>query len=161
MEQKGYDVAQVCMNGHVTNDSTQHMPDHNQEYCDKCGKKTITSCTNCQTNIKGWYWGGGISTKEFHPPSYCHKCGNPFPWTETRIKTVIEYSQEFGGLNNIEASELGNAITDIISETPRTQLGASKFKTIMSKVGTESANAIREIIVDIVSETAKKIIWGK
>jgi hypothetical protein len=33
-----YDIAQVCPNGHVANDSTQRDPEFNMEFCDKCGE---------------------------------------------------------------------------------------------------------------------------
>jgi hypothetical protein len=33
-------------------------------------------------------------------------------------------------------------------------------KAFMSKVGKEIASGVRDILVDIVSETAKKAIWG-
>lgn len=161
MYEDGYDIAQVCLNGHVTNSSFKNMPEDNQEYCNKCGKKTITKCPHCDKNIRGQYWGGSFSTEQFIAPSYCQECGKPFPWTEIKINSAIEYSKEFGGLDNEEANDLENSIKDILSNTPRTQLGASRFKKIMAKVGSESASAIREIIIDVVSESAKKIIWGK
>jgi hypothetical protein len=161
MVDEGYDIAQVCFNGHVTNSSAKRISEHNQEYCNRCGQKTITNCPSCNNEIRGDYWGGGFSTAEFIAPSYCQKCGKPFPWTENKIKSVIEYSKEFGGLDSNEADELEKSINDLVSDTPKTQLGASRFKRIMTKVGAESASAIKEIIVDIVSESAKKIIWGK
>ncbi|MFL6485360.1 MAG: DUF2321 domain-containing protein [Nitrososphaera sp.] len=48
-----YDVAQICENGHVANDSAKGKPEHNQKYCEICGKPTITKCPNCKTPIRG------------------------------------------------------------------------------------------------------------
>ena len=42
-EDEGFDVAQVCPNGHVTNSSFHNEPQFNVDYCTKCGEKTIVS----------------------------------------------------------------------------------------------------------------------
>ena len=43
----------------------------------------------------------------------------------------------------------------------KTEIAAIKFKHIMAKVGQETAKASRDIIVNIASETAKKILLGQ
>ena len=50
---------------------------------------------------------------------------------------------------------------DIIAENPKTEMAAIKFKHIIAKVGQETAKALRDITVDIASETAKKILIGQ
>jgi hypothetical protein len=49
-----------------------------------------------------------------------------------------------------------------LNETPRTQVAALKFniKHYLTKVGKEAAKASRDILVDIASETGKKILLG-
>ena len=47
------DTMQVCLNGHVINDSFVKSPEYNKEHCDRCGKKTITNCPNCDKPIPG------------------------------------------------------------------------------------------------------------
>jgi hypothetical protein len=66
-----------------------------------------------------------------------------------------------GHLNNDEAKQFEESVRDIVADTPKTQVGASRFKRVIAKVGQETATGVREILVDIVSETAKKVIWGK
>ncbi|MDQ1274857.1 MAG: hypothetical protein QG610_429 [Euryarchaeota archaeon] len=156
---EGYDVAQICLNGHTANSSTLESPEFNKDYCDKCGEKTVTFCLHCKTPIRGHYhipgWIGVIS---YHPPSYCYACGKPFPWIEKKIQAAIELSKE-DGLSEEEAKQFEDSVKDIISDTPRTPLAASRFMKLMGKVGTGTASAIRDIFVDIASETAKKMIW--
>lgn len=160
MLQEEYDIAEICLNGHVINDSVQSLPQRREDFCQICGKKTITECQQCRNKIRGAFWGGGyIGTAEFRAPSYCYKCGKPFPWVEDKIKAATEIAKEIGGLSDNEAADLSDNIFNIISETSKTQIGAFRFKKIMAKVGKETANAIRDIVVDIASETAKKIIW--
>lgn len=42
----GYDAAQICMNGHVITRMFHDSPEFRQNFCDKCGEKTITTCPN-------------------------------------------------------------------------------------------------------------------
>ncbi|MBK7867373.1 MAG: DUF2321 domain-containing protein [Ignavibacteriales bacterium] len=49
---EGYDVAQICLNGHCTNSSFKSFPEFNQDYCDKCGEQTITLCPACKSPIR-------------------------------------------------------------------------------------------------------------
>lgn len=75
-----YDVAQICMNGHVINESCKEYPQHNQNFCDKCGEKTITKCEGCGADIRGNYNEPGVLV--FAPmitPKYCHNCGKMYP----------------------------------------------------------------------------------
>lgn len=159
---EGYDVGQVCLNGHPINGSSVSMPQFNQDYCDKCGEKTIIACPNCETSIRGYYFSPGVlSVARYQPPAHCYKCGKPFTWTERKIKTAVALAVEEGRLNDHEARQLEESVKDILTDTPQTQLGASRFKRVMTKVGQQTAMAVRDILVDVVSETAKKAIWGK
>jgi hypothetical protein len=46
----------------MINSTARWSPQYNQDYCDKCGEKTITQCPGCNTPIRGMYWGGfGVS----------------------------------------------------------------------------------------------------
>jgi|AntAceMinimDraft_17_1070374.scaffolds.fasta_scaffold83186_2 hypothetical protein len=156
---EGYDIAQICINGHPINSSSTTYPQYNQDYCDKCGAKATTICVVCRTSIRGSYHHPDIVPNIYIPPSYCYKCGHPFPWTEQKIQVAIELSKEEGQLTDDDVKELEESIKEIISDTPRTQLGASRFKRMMNKLGKPTAQAVRDILVDLVSETAKKIIW--
>ena len=55
MRDDWYDVAQICLNGHVINESVKEYPKFNKKYCDKCGASTITNCPNCHAEIQGEY----------------------------------------------------------------------------------------------------------
>ena len=156
---EGYDIAQICANGHATNASTRSMPQFNQDYCDKCGANTFTACPACNTPIRGEYYTPGvIGISCYEPPAFCYKCGKPFPWTEGRMNAAVELIQN--EVSAEDAKTFKTSIDDIVRDTPRTQVGVGKFKKIIGKVGKETASAVRDILVDIASETAKKAIWG-
>jgi hypothetical protein len=39
---EGWDVAQVCLNGHIITMYAKTMPKYSEEFCGKCGEKTVT-----------------------------------------------------------------------------------------------------------------------
>jgi len=172
-----YDTAQICIKGHVINSMSRSHPEHNKKYCDKCGAETITNCQNCNTPIRGYYHEAHGAYEELDtmvneilnplsetmidyskPRSFCHECGKPYPWTEAKIEAAKELSDELDGLNAEERNILKKSLDDIIIDTPQTPVAATRFKKIAAKVGGIAAKQLRELVVDIASETAKKII---
>jgi len=159
-----YDVAQICLNGHLANDSTRESPQFNQKHCEKCGSKTITQCPQCNKDIRGYYHVDGIldlTSRTIEPPPFCIECGNPYPWTEEKIIAAKELASELEGLSEDEKVALQNSIDYLVCDNPRTQLEATKFKKIMLKVGSEGYGIFKDILIDILSSTAKKVIYGE
>ena len=159
MHAPGYDVAQVCPNGHVSNPSTKNCPQHSRNFCEECGEQTVTSCMKCKNPIRGRYWGGVIDLTEYKPPACCGDCGHAFPWTERRIKAAKEMLTESGELTPEQVKETEASIEELAKNSPQGQVAATRMKRILSKVGKGTASAVRDILVDIASETAKKVIW--
>jgi len=48
----------------------------------------------------------------------------------------------------------------MIRDDPRTTVAATRFKKIISNVGKATADGFKDILVDVLSETAKKILWS-
>lgn len=157
-----YDAAQVCINGHAINDSFRQHPTLNQDFCDKCGAKTITKCESCNAEIRGHYNVPGVAAIGFkyNPPKFCHNCGNSYPWTKAGLESAKELAEEMEGLKPEERESLKKSLDDLVKDSPNTQVAALKFKKLMSKAGKTSANALKDILVNIISESAKKLIWG-
>lgn len=158
-----YHVAQICLNGHVITDTYDQYPEFRQNFCDKCSAKTITKCPSCNSNIRGDYDDIDmvfISAGMTSAPAYCYNCGNPYPWTEDKLDATKELLALDSKLSNEELEYLSSNLNSLLIDTPKTKLVATKFKLGLSKLGKESAMAIRDIIVEIASESAKKIILG-
>ena len=51
MSEGPYDVAQICLNGHVINAYAKSEPNRNQKFCDECGASTMMQCEQCNTDI--------------------------------------------------------------------------------------------------------------
>lgn len=159
--EEGYDIAQICLNGHSINSSSRSMPEFNQKFCDRCGAETITQCPSCKTDIRGFYYSPGVvSLAEVPIPSFCHSCGKPYPWTESSLEAAKELADELNELTDEEKDLIKKSLPDLIRETPRTKVAESRFKRIMSKAKKESVDAMRAILVDIISETIKKSLFG-
>ena len=74
------DIMQVCLSGHVIDYKFVKKPEDNKDFCDLCGKETITSCPNpkCDKPIRHSHNSlyGDISPV----PSFCEHCAEAFPW---------------------------------------------------------------------------------
>lgn len=153
-------VAQVCMSGHLISGAVDESPEGGKKFCDQCGKSTITKCPSCNSDIQGWASSTSPSYySNFKPPAFCHNCGKALPWTKERIQAAKELAMQLDGLSDEEKEVFAKSIDEIAQDSPRAALGATRLKKIMAKIGGPIAGAFRDILVDVTSETAKKILW--
>lgn len=86
----GYDVQQVCINGHQVTDSIINFPDHKKDFCDKCGAKTISKCPKCNKDIRGHHYVDGVvGFRSANVPNNCDGCGEAFPWAEAQKQKAM------------------------------------------------------------------------
>lgn len=161
------DIAVICTNGHVINPALKMKPEGGDvEFCKDCGEKTIRKCPHCNTDI-----GGGILVqnvqrgkrpsyslvKQYHAPSYCEKCGEAYPWTESKIKAAIDIFLEFGDLDGKQKETIEEDITNLAKNAPETELSAMRIKRIWDSTPVAIA---RESIMEFCSRTAAKVLNG-
>jgi len=90
-EKKWQDTMQVCLNGHVINHSYRKSPEYNKEFCQNCGKETITTCHSCNSEIPGKMHIPRVGYPgPKTPPEFCGKCGTRFPWSKQKD---LEYGE--------------------------------------------------------------------
>jgi len=157
-----YEVAQICMNGHVITSILNAHPIHSQKYCSQCGALTISTCPKCNKAIRGSYYHPDWSQDYdgiYKKPGFCHNCGTAYPWMESKLKAARDLSDELENLTPDERDLLKKSLDDIVRDTPQTTVAALQFKKLAAKAGSIAASALRDILVDIVSEAAKKVIW--
>lgn len=77
-----------------------------------------------------------------------------------RIEAAKTLADEIDELSESEKLLLKSSIDDIVTDSPKTDVGIIRFKKYASKGGKEVAKGLRDVLVDIVSETVKKSIWG-
>jgi hypothetical protein len=154
-----YDVAQICLNGHVINDCARWSPELNQDHCEKCGEPTTTECQSCGSEIRGRLLGPGIIHVQFFVPSYCWKCGKPYPWTERRLRAAKQLADELEELEPADRDELKASIDDLAKDSPAAELAGKRFKMILGKLGKGSAAMVKSVVTDLLSETLKKTLF--
>ncbi len=156
-----YDTAQFCLNGHVINIEYDERPAKNKPFCPKCGANTITQCQNCGSHIQGYHHSQGPSYPGYTAPKFCHNCGVPYPWTESRLSAARGLVNELAGLTDDEKQTLNKSLDDIVKDTPNRETAIVKIKKILPRLGQEVAEALREILVDILSDSVRKALWGQ
>lgn len=159
MNDTHYDVAQVCMNGHVTNARFREQPIHNKKYCRDCGAKTITECQECNEQIRGKLVpdpfdmiGFSNSGPADPAPNYCIECGKPYPWTQGKIAAF----RELVNSSHIESDKkkvLLEGVEHIISATPKTKPTCARLVSIVSK-----ESLLKNILLDIAVKQAKEVL---
>lgn len=152
-----YKDATICLNGHAASSSTANY----RKFCKECGAKTISKCQHCDSRIQGYYETPDIiSLSKYIPPSYCHDCGNPYPWTSQILENAIELISLDDDLPEKHKQIIKNTFPDIIVETPTTPVAVAKYKKHISKSADYIQDGLRNLFIDVVSETVKKSIWG-
>ena len=157
-----YALALICTNGHVITSLLDVNRQHSQKFCTQCGAPTIAVCAACGKPIRGSYYDPNWQLDydgTYNKPAFCHNCGRPYPWTDSKLRAARALSDELDNLTPDERDLLKKSLDDIVRDTPQTTLSALRFKKIAAKAGLTAANALRDILVDIVSEAAKKVIW--
>jgi hypothetical protein len=157
-----YRVAQICPNGHVATTAADQNPELREAFCSQCGDATIMQCPKCNASIRGDYHVEGIFGfgGDYQPPAFCHNCGNAFPWTERKIASAVELVEVGADLPAEELAQFRADLTELTKDSPKTQVASLRFKKVMGKVGNSVASGVRDIVVDVLSEAAKKAIWG-
>ena len=116
------------------------------------------SCPTCQTPIRGVYHGTIIHVPRA-VPAFCHECGSTYPWTKSRLQAARDLIELLEGVDESEKTALLGSLDDLIKDLPQTQVAALRVKKLATKLSQESATVLRNLLVDIASETAKKILF--
>ena len=154
-----YGVSQICLNGHCITDDANENPDRTANACNKCGAKTITACQKCGTSIRGHYYSDTPGFfLPYEVPAYCHKCGAPYPWTETKLRAAQELILEDENSSREEKDKLIEVLPALVVDMPQTKLAETRMKKFLAKAGSFVAEGVKSIIVEIASETIKKRI---
>ncbi len=156
----GYDIAQICENGHHTNWQTEDEPLKNVAYCPKCGSATTTSCKNCKLPIRGCHYVTGAYgiRQAYFPnsvPAFCEGCGKAYPWTESRLEAARDLADQLG-LDIPDRALVENCIEHLVRDTPRAPAEAIRFKSIVERAQPWALGAFKEVLYGILAEAVKK-----
>ncbi len=150
---------QICGNGHIT---SLDIEMYSFRFCPQCGSQTFYSCPSCGEPIRGKYFEYDtlfVPEPPDQTPFYCHNCGKPYPWTQKIIDNAIELLSLDENLDSDTKSIIKNAIPNLLVDTPETPVSVAKYRSAMSKTGQIVKDSMRQLLIDIITESAKKIIY--
>jgi hypothetical protein len=141
-------------------------PETVTRHCGICGEAAISACLACNEPIRGYHYIAGVNRaykinfSDYSPPGFCYNCGDAYHWTVKALKAAQELTDQLDNLTPEEKNDLKTGVKDIVLNTPRATAASQRIKTLLGKAGGGTAGAFKDILVDLVSETVKKVIWG-
>ena len=152
-----YYGATICLNGHVLS----KYQANSQPHCSICGKETFSVCLHCKSAIRGLAQSDFlvVGNRPYHKPLYCHQCGAPYPWTQRILDNAVELLSLDDELDDTSKELIKTAIPELIVDTPTTPIAIAKYRKGIAKAGSMVSDALRQFLVDVVSETAKKSLF--
>lgn len=154
---EGYDLAQVCLNGHMVNSAARTEPQNNQKFCSTCGAPTVTACPECNHALRGYLW-GSLSVDEVVPKAFCSNCGVPYPWTQRKLSVAHALVQETE-LSDSDKDLLTKSLDELVRDTPETEVALVRIKKLMPKAGTVIASGLKQVLISVVTEAVKHSLW--
>lgn len=152
-------MALVCTEGHTINSEYRANPVHNRAHCEECGSPGITACPRCNQPIPGEYTVPHVfAPSAFVPPTFCGACGEPMPWTESRLKAARDLVEEFDELTPEDRVRLEESIAELVRDSPQVPVAVTRIKKIAMKFGKGSWTLLEKILTDVASDTAKKML---
>ncbi len=157
-----YDTAQVCLSGHMVNSRSSSSPQHNESFCEKCGRPTTTACASCGAAIRGYYHSSVvvIGGAEEQAPTFCYSCGSSFPWTDAKLAAARELADEMDGLSDEEKERLKTNLADLVAETPRTEVAVMQTKKLLAKARGEAVGLFVDVLRQLAREAVKGALFG-
>lgn len=150
-----YSAACICLNGHmVTANATSGDA---SPRCPDCGDRTISACAGCSTEIRGIFHSDlGFITRDPPVKSYCHNCGDAYPWTSRKTEGVMELANAIEELTETERDSLRDLLPNLIEETPRTPAAGFKVLAIIQRAGPAARSLLKEAVASIAVDAGKK-----
>jgi len=154
---ESYDIAQICLNGHVIASTAGSSPQFRKKRCDECGEKTIMNCPHCNEPIKGYYHVPGFLDTKMHYdiPRFCENCGKPYPWIKSKIESAFEIIDFIDSLSDAEKIDFKVTIQELIKETPKIAVAKVKFKKYRQKIDSDISDGLNDVLVDTLNEKLK------
>lgn len=158
----GYLTAVVCLNGQPLTHQKENYPERASKHCEECGAATIDSCRQCGSHIRGrWERSNVQFVGHIPPPNYCHDCGSAHPWTSAALAAAGELALGAENLSDPEKQQLADTIRHLAADSPKTKVAVPRFKKLAQRAGRGTWDALHDLLVDIVSESVRKAVWGK
>ncbi len=152
-----YDIAQICKNGHVVSPGIQSSGDRDTEtFCSRCGAETTTTCA-CGESIRGKVWSVRVIVPIIAPP-IAVAAATGFRGPYRRSKPAQEFAAEME-LDEMDRTALPDIIENLVKDNAKTPTAVARQKRVFQKSSPSFADGMRTILVNVITEGAKKMIW--
>ncbi len=159
MGSMGFELGvQVCPNGHYAPLRVSYMlcSIKRKPFCGKCGEATLTACGACGSEVDEFdFVGNKFDVTGFTPPAFCSDCGAAFPWTQRRQRAAVDLFAE-ETQDQADRQEFQESVEQIAMDTPQAEVASRRVTRLLKKIGEGAAQAIRDILVSVASDVAKK-----
>jgi hypothetical protein len=81
-------------------------------------------------------------------------------YLSSRLKAAKDLAAEIEELNKEEHKTLEKSIDEITTNNPQASVGATRIKKILAKVGGAAGEILQKTIIEVASESAKKVLLG-
>ena len=159
--------ALVCANGHLLTGDINAYPGLVHNFCPDCGAEAIRACPHCKTNIPGDHYYRESWTDQLEPaeqitkaPRFCGQCGESFPWTTSALEVARDLIPQLE-LDAVDKDALAESLPDLVRDTPKTRAATIRWSQLLRKGGGAAAGALRDVLINVVSEAVSKAIWGR
>jgi hypothetical protein len=96
----------------------------------------------------------------YNIPKYCEYCGHSFPWTENALNAANELIDGFDALSDDEKDALKQDIDDMVKDTSRAPVAATRYQKLVAKVGDEAIFALKTILYGLFTHAiATQLRW--
>ncbi len=169
--ERTWDVALVCLNGHLVNDRARSAPERNAQECRVCLAETIRECPGCREPLLGAATAavtpplagaaGGVEAPASLPqprtrvPRFCHACGRPLPWTERTLSAARAVIRELSGLEPHVRHQLRRSLDHIIQETPQTPEALRCINRALAALPGDTAATLRALILGVAADAIR------
>jgi hypothetical protein len=148
-----YCAAQICRRGHVQSaNGESYKPG---EHCTQCGEACVDTCQHCKAPIRG---NPVYGTGNYDCPSFCYKCGRPYPWMEDRLQTAKDLLYHDDKLLLEDRERLWGLLQYVMSD-PKSDLVPAKKKLIEIDLG-KAAAATKDFVTDLLVKYAAEMTKG-
>ena len=93
------------------------------------------------------------------PPSFCHDCGEPYPWTREKLQAAADLIDRIKRLSQEERAALKTELGEIMTDNPRTKIAALEVKQALGKAGRIIGPLLRDAVAGLATEAALRIIF--
>lgn len=158
-----YDIAQICLKGHLVTSNAGSHPEHKETYCSKCGQSTIMQCQHCNTSIRGAYNVPGVICvgSSFTIPAYCHSCGEPYPWTNATIREFEEIIDMADEIDDVDRAILKEKFPSLLIESTGSTAAALKLSKILKYAEFTTIQALKSAFASKLADSALELLGWK